>query len=257
MRARGRARHVTRPLRTHRLTYHYTCVFSIAQLYHPCACPRWAHAKCMARWQLQCSGKPEEVMCKFCAMRLPDWRNTLFQDVVRANEDVVAVTRHDSDEEEEDTATTSAPHEDAAAPGEIKGDIIVKFNNISFRCQVRTGPEGLADFMRQIRERCGIPEDKMKSLNLTYRCKDPSNGTPMTLEGLNSSAFDAAVLCSAVQDKMKHQSRVNSAVQNPLNSEVTSRSCRRLSGEGGRQSCDGRRRSHDGSELVSAFRKYE
>lgn len=26
-RARGRARHVTRPLRTHRLTYHYTCVF--------------------------------------------------------------------------------------------------------------------------------------------------------------------------------------------------------------------------------------
>jgi hypothetical protein len=208
----------------------------------------------MARWQLQCSGKPEEVMCKFCAMRLPDWRNTLFQDVVRANEDVVAVTRHDSDEEEEDTATTSAPLEDAAAPGEIKGDIIVKFNNISFRCQVRTGPEGLADFMRQIRERCGIPEDKMKSLNLTYRCKDPSNGTPMTLEGLNSSAFDAAVLCSAVQDKMKHQSRVNSAVQNPLNSEITSRSSRRLSGEGGRQSCDGRRRSHDGSELVSAFR---
>merc|ERR1712216_652897 len=59
------------------------------ELYHPCACPRWAHAKCVARWQLQCSGKPEEVTCKFCASRLPDWRATLFKDVVRASDDAV------------------------------------------------------------------------------------------------------------------------------------------------------------------------
>jgi hypothetical protein len=34
----------------------------------------------------------------------------------------------------------------------------------------------------QIRQKCGIPQDKMPSLNLTYRCKDPNNGSPMTLE---------------------------------------------------------------------------
>jgi hypothetical protein len=140
--------------------------------------------------------------------------------------------------------------EEGDGPGEIKGDIIVKFNNISFRCQVRTGPDGLQDFMRQIRDRCGIPEEKMKSLNLTYRCKDPNNGMPMTLEGLNESAFDAAVLCSAVQDKIKHQARVESSTKSSRTNEITSRSSRRRSG--GRNSFeDGRR------EEVSAFRRFE
>ena len=73
--------------------------------------------------------------------------------------------------------------------GKFKGTSSSSLTTFRTRCQVRTGPDGLADFMRQIRERCGIPEEKMKSLNLTYRCKDPSNGMPMTLEGLNESAF--------------------------------------------------------------------
>ena len=61
--------------------------------------------------------------------------------------------------------------------------------------------------MKQIREKCKIPEDKMNCLNLTYRCKDPNTGTQMTLEGVSNSAFDAAVLCSAVQDKLKQRRR--------------------------------------------------
>ena len=89
----------------------------------------------------------------------------------------------------------------------VKGDIIVKFNDMSFRCKVRTGHEGLEDFMQQIREKCGIPEEKMQCLNLTYRCKDPNTGSQMTLEGVNESAFDAAVLCSAAQDRMKQRRR--------------------------------------------------
>jgi hypothetical protein len=89
----------------------------------------------------------------------------------------------------------------------VKGDIIVKFNDMSFRCKVRTGHEGLEDFMQQIREKCGIPEEKMPCLNLTYRCKDPNTGSQMTLEGVNESAFDAAVLCSAAQDRMKQRRR--------------------------------------------------
>ena len=47
----------------------------------------------------------------------------------------------------------------------------------------------------------------MQCLNLTYRCKDPNTGSQMTLEGVNESAFDAAVLCSAAQDRMKQRRR--------------------------------------------------
>ena len=36
----------------------------------------------MARWQLQCSGKDEELHCKFCNQDLPNWRKTLFRDVM-------------------------------------------------------------------------------------------------------------------------------------------------------------------------------
>ena len=93
--------------------------------------------------------------------------------------------------------------------GDVRGDIIVKFNDMSFRCKVRTGQEGLEDFMAQIREKCGIPEDKMRCLNLTYRCKDPNTGSQMTLQGVNESAFDAAVLCSAAQDKIKQRKRAS------------------------------------------------
>jgi hypothetical protein len=95
------------------------------------------------------------------------------------------------------------------ALGDVKGDIIVKFNDMSFRCKVRTGQEGLEDFMAQIREKCGIPEEKMRCLNLTYRCKDPNTGSQMTLQGVNESAFDAAVLCSAAQDKIKQRRRAS------------------------------------------------
>ena len=104
-----------------------------------------------------------------------------------------------------------SPAGDPGSPalGDVKGDIIVKFNDMSFRCKVRTGQEGLEDFMAQIREKCGIPEEKMRCLNLTYRCKDPNTGSQMTLQGVNESAFDAAVLCSAAQDKIKQRRRAS------------------------------------------------
>lgn len=108
-------------------------------------------------------------------------------------------------------APPGSPAGDPAPPalGDVKGDIIVKFNDMSFRCKVRTGQEGLEDFMAQIREKCGIPEEKMRCLNLTYRCKDPNTGSQMTLQGVNESAFDAAVLCSAAQDKIKQRRRAS------------------------------------------------
>lgn len=206
-------------------------------------------------------------MCKFCLSRLPDWRETLFHEVVggRSSDDVATTAsrgkKRSTDEERprrSSTGTIDVPvesngdgSEQTSDDGEVRGDIIVKFNNISFRCQVRTGPEGLADFMRQIRDRCGIPEEKMKSLNLTYRCKDPNNGMPMTLEGLNESAFDAAVLCSAVQDKLKHEARSPSGrTSASSSSEITSRSSRRRSGD--RNSFEEGRQGE-----ISAFRRYQ
>ena len=180
------------------------------ELIRPCKCPRVVHARCMARWQLQCSGKDEEVHCKFCNQDLPNWRETLFRDVM--DDDTEQAPRRAS------SNATAEQHDrkPKPAPDSVNGDIIVKFNNMSFRCRVRTGQEGLDDFMKQIREKCKIPEDKMNCLNLTYRCKDPNTGTQMTLEGVNNSAFDAAVLCSAVQDKLKQRkSSKHSKTSNP------------------------------------------
>jgi len=126
-----------------------------------------------------------------------------------------------------------SPAGDPGSPalGDVKGDIIVKFNDMSFRCKVRTGQEGLEDFMAQIREKCGIPEEKMRCLNLTYRCKDPNTGSQMTLQGVNESAFDAAVLCSAAQDKIKQRRRASrdggrreSRVPSSANEETDARS---------------------------------
>lgn len=172
----------------------------------------------MARWQLQCSGRAEEAQCKFCSETLPCWRETLFREVIpkslkkdttAADDDADASSDGGGDRASSDGASPVNANEDGAVGhlGAIKGDIIVKFNGQSFRCTVKTGNEGLEDFMRQIRQKCGIPEDKMSSLNLTYRCKDPNTGSQMTLEGVNKSAFDAAVLCSAVQDKIKQEKK--------------------------------------------------
>ena len=114
-----------------------------------------------------------------------------------------------------------------------------EFNGQSFRCKVKTGQEGLEDFMRQIRQKCGIPEEKMASLNLTYRCKDPNTGSQMTLEGVNESAFDAAVLCSAAQDKKKHEKRQRRLQQQQQQQQQQGRSC------------DGRDRRESNSSAMS------
>jgi len=43
----------------------------------PCACPRPVHATCLARWQLQQAGRPEEHACRFCGEPYGDWRQQL------------------------------------------------------------------------------------------------------------------------------------------------------------------------------------
>ncbi|KIY96035.1 hypothetical protein MNEG_11925, partial [Monoraphidium neglectum] len=50
---------------------------SEAPLGTPCACPRPVHAQCLARWQLQQAGRPEERRCRFCGDAYGDWREAL------------------------------------------------------------------------------------------------------------------------------------------------------------------------------------
>lgn len=40
------------------------------ELRSPCACPRKVHPQCMARWQLQQAGRPEETNCRYCGLHL-------------------------------------------------------------------------------------------------------------------------------------------------------------------------------------------
>jgi hypothetical protein len=43
----------------------------------PCNCPRHVHPTCLARWQIQSSGKEDEHKCRFCGQTLPFWRDVL------------------------------------------------------------------------------------------------------------------------------------------------------------------------------------
>jgi RING-variant domain len=52
----------------------FICLQESGDLVRPCRCPRHVHARCLARWQLQRAGGPEESACRFCGSRLPDWR---------------------------------------------------------------------------------------------------------------------------------------------------------------------------------------
>ncbi|KIZ06361.1 hypothetical protein MNEG_1588 [Monoraphidium neglectum] len=58
----------------------WICLSSEGIPAHPCACPRAAHPRCLARWQLQQAGRPEEVECRFCGAGYGDWREQLAPD---------------------------------------------------------------------------------------------------------------------------------------------------------------------------------
>lgn len=46
-------------------------------LFVPCRCPGLtSHPLCLARWQLQQAGRPEETQCRFCEARLPAWTDS-------------------------------------------------------------------------------------------------------------------------------------------------------------------------------------
>lgn len=142
----------------------WICLDSTGTLMFPCKCPRTAHSKCLARWQLQSAGSRKETHCEFCDARLPDWKGTL------------------------------TPQCGANAPAVMN----VNFDGRTYSFEVKPGPDGYRQFTEAIRRAFTLPDDS--ELNITFTCDEPTtavdNGSLLTLQG--SGAYDAAVHCASV-----------------------------------------------------------
>eukprot|EP00884_Botryococcus_braunii_P010561 jgi/Botrbrau1/19506/Bobra.0035s0007.1 len=147
-----------------------------APLLKPCACPRHAHDKCLARWQLQSAGSRKETHCEFCDKELPDWKQVL------------------------------TPKCGADAPAVMN----VNFDGKVFGFEVKPGLDGYREFTNAIRRAFSLAADS--ELNITFTCDEPSAGwqaasntsplpsftgtSLLTLQG--PGAYDAAVHCASV-----------------------------------------------------------
>jgi len=128
----------------------------------PCKCPRKAHAKCLARWQLQSAGSMEETHCRFCNHELPNWRAALTPQV-KASKSPLVVT----------VCSNGQEH-----------DICVDNQNES----------GVDNFSTHIRDLFGIQNNVQ--LKFTFYCTEPTTGDLITLEG--AGAYNAAMHCASV-----------------------------------------------------------
>mmetsp|Transcript_34660 Transcript_34660/g.87720 ORF Transcript_34660/g.87720 Transcript_34660/m.87720 type:complete len:397 (-) Transcript_34660:2151-3341(-) len=146
----------------------WICLDSSPGLVRPCKCPRSAHPKCLARWQLQSAGKDEERYCRFCNSTLPDWKPIL----TPAN------------------LTPSVPV------------VSVHYNGVCYRLRVKPGAEGFEQFRRQLHKITGMP--MLECMQITFQCKAPDTAQELSFKGI--SAFDAAIHCAAVSaaERLSH-----------------------------------------------------
>eukprot|EP00873_Tetraselmis_striata_P008571 jgi/Tetstr1/428835/TSEL_018822.t1 len=127
----------------------------------PCACPRHAHTKCIARWQLQSAGTRRETHCEFCSQELPDWRGC-FPTPEKVTEPAI---------------------------------MNVTFNGLTYGFPVKPGKDGYAAFTRAIQAKFSLPSDA--KLNITFTCDEPVHDcNQITLRG--EASYDAAVHCATL-----------------------------------------------------------
>lgn len=129
-----------------------------------CACPKKAHPACVARWQLQSAGRPEERRCRFCSKQLPDWKASM-------------------------TPKDSEPS--------VTPRVTVKHNGKKYKIHVQPGEAGAKAFEADVRRLLQLPEDQ--SLDFNFEIKAPITGDSVQLRGFN--AWDAAVYCASVAKK--------------------------------------------------------
>jgi hypothetical protein len=118
----------------------WICLDYSSPLIYPCKCPRTAHPRCLARWQLQSAGSRRETHCEFCDAALPDWRSAL------------------------------TPQCGACAPAVMN----VNFDGRTYSFEVRPGPDGYRLFTESIRRAFSLPADA--ELNITFTCDEPAPG---------------------------------------------------------------------------------
>ncbi|KAL6769215.1 hypothetical protein ACKKBF_B17930 [Auxenochlorella protothecoides x Auxenochlorella symbiontica] len=140
----------------------WICLENSGTLILPCKCPRHAHSRCLARWQLQSAGSRRETHCDFCNSQLPDWKAVL------------------------------TPLPDLSAPAVMN----VNFDGRTYSFEVRAGMAGYSEFTESIRRAFNLPDDS--DLNITFTCDEPTSdaGSLLTLHG--PGAYDAAVHCASI-----------------------------------------------------------
>ncbi|KAI8466096.1 MAG: hypothetical protein J3K34DRAFT_472897 [Monoraphidium minutum] len=124
----------------------WICLGSDGPLERPCACPRDAHARCLARWQLQQAGRAEERACRFCGAAYGDWREQL-----------------------------------AAGAGLAPATPVmaVSVGGCVHKLRVRPGPEGKA--VRQL-----LGYDEAAEFDVVFECKVPNSGEKVHLSGFQA-----------------------------------------------------------------------
>lgn len=145
----------------------WICLDIGGELIYPCKCPRTAHKRCLARWQLQSAGTRKETHCEFCDSTLPDWKNALVPE--------------------------GHAKQSSMAPAVMN----VNFDGKTYSFEVEPGPDGYSKFTESIRRAFNLPEDS--ELNITFTCDEPTVpelGSLLTLQG--PGAYDAAVHCASL-----------------------------------------------------------
>lgn len=131
---------------------------------------RWAHPRCVARWQLQSAGTRRETHCEFCNELLPDWKSVF---------------------------TPRGPIPD------IPATMTVSVDGIKQAFVVTPGPDGLRQFQTALKAAYLVPEECQ--LEVAFVCRDPITQSKLVLSG--EATYDAAVFCawlSAVRRSGSH-----------------------------------------------------
>lgn len=158
----------------------WVCLQDTGHLVYPCACPRAVHEACLAKWQLHCCGREEELCCRFCRQPLPHWRQA-FQHrcAAPASSDACNVTPLMS----------------------------IQFHGQTYWLQVHTGEGGVAQFRADVKRLLGL--DAQDDFDITFELQVPGEDSKLELHGLQ--AYDAAVYCASLTAAERRAGTTSSA----------------------------------------------
>lgn len=124
----------------------WVCLQDTGDLVYPCACPRAVHEACLAKWQLHCCGREEELCCRFCRQPLPHWRQAFQHRCAPASSDACDVTPLMS----------------------------IQFHGQTYWLQVHTGEGSVAQFKADVKRLLGL--DTEEDFDITFELQVPGEG---------------------------------------------------------------------------------